>query len=153
MSWCGQPVIEETPMFVAQTMTETIARATDAVRAAEPVAAADPAAAGVSFPAAGAVDERHLRRALARGWYHQYLDANGTVLPRVLNGDPHGLKLHLFYDKSVMELFINDGRQTVTRVAIPPSPALHLEVAATGGMATLRSLTVWLIWPNRRRRM
>jgi len=73
------------------------------------------------------------------------LDANGTVLPRVLGDDPRCLMLHLFYDKSVMELFINDGLQTVTRVAIPPSSALHLKAAATGGAATLRALTAWPI--------
>jgi hypothetical protein len=28
-----------------------------------------------------------------------------------------------------------DGLQTVTRVAIPPSPTLHLEPAGTGGAA------------------
>jgi beta-fructofuranosidase len=75
----------------------------------------------------------------------QSLDVNGTVLPRLLGDDPRRLRLHLFYDTSVMELFINDGLQTVTRVAIPPSPALHLEVGATGGTATLRSLTIWPI--------
>lgn len=75
----------------------------------------------------------------------QALDANGTVLPRVLGDDPRRLTLHLFYDKSVLELFINDGLQTVTRVAIPPSSALHLEAAATGGTAMLRTLTVWPI--------
>ena len=44
-----------------------------------------------------------------------------------------------------MELFINDGLQTVTRVAVPPPPALHLEAAATGGAATLRAVTAWPI--------
>jgi sucrose-6-phosphate hydrolase SacC (GH32 family) len=76
------------------------------------------------------------------------LDANGTIVPRVLGDDLRRLRLHLFYDKSVMELFINDGLQTVTRVAIPPSPALHLEVAANDGMATVRDLTLWPIKPS-----
>ena len=76
------------------------------------------------------------------------LDANGTIVPRVLGDDLRRLRLHLFYDKSVMELFINDGMQTVTRVAIPPSPALHLEVAANDGMATVRDLTLWPIKPS-----
>jgi len=44
-----------------------------------------------------------------------------------------------------MELFVNDGLQTVTRVACPPSSALHLEAGATGGTAILRSLTIWTI--------
>ena len=55
----------------------------------------------------------------------------------------HGEPLQ-FYDKSVMEFFVNDVLQTVTRVAIPPSPALHLDVAATGGAAMVR-LTAWPI--------
>jgi beta-fructofuranosidase len=78
----------------------------------------------------------------------QALDANGTILPRVLGDDLRRLKLHLFYDKSFMELFINDGLQTVTRVVIPPSPALHLEVAANEGTATVRDLKVWPISPS-----
>jgi beta-fructofuranosidase len=73
------------------------------------------------------------------------LDANGTVLPYVLGDDPRHLRLQLFYDKSVMELFVNDGLQTVTRVAMPPSPALHIETGATGGAAIMRHLTVWPI--------
>ena len=44
-----------------------------------------------------------------------------------------------------MELLVNDGLQTVTRVASPPSPALHLDVAATGGAAIVRALTAWPI--------
>jgi beta-fructofuranosidase len=79
----------------------------------------------------------------------QALDANDTVLPRVLSDDPRRLTLHLFYDKSVLELFINDGLQTVTRVALPPSPALHLEVGAISGAATLRSLTAWPLKHNK----
>jgi sucrose-6-phosphate hydrolase SacC (GH32 family) len=75
------------------------------------------------------------------------LDANGTVLPHIVGNDPRRLRLHLFYDKSLMELFINDGLQTVTRVAIPPSPALHLEAAATSGAATLREITAWPLQP------
>jgi sucrose-6-phosphate hydrolase SacC (GH32 family) len=132
-------------MLNGQTMLETIACAEAAVRAAEPVAAADPHRPVFHFrPPAQWMNDicGALRHA---GWYHKYLDANGTVLPRVLGDDPRRLTLHLFYDKSVMELFINDGLQTVTRVAIPPSPALHLEAAATGGAATLRALTAWPI--------
>ncbi len=56
--------------------------------------------------------------------------------------------MRLFYDKSVMELFINDGLQAVTRVPIPPSPALHIEAGAISGTATLRSLTIWPINPR-----
>jgi beta-fructofuranosidase len=81
------------------------------------------------------------------------LDANGTILPCVPGDNPCRLKLHLFYDKSVMELFVNDGLQAVTRVAIPPTSILHPEVAAIGGTATLRSMTVWPIKHSKENRL
>lgn len=34
-------------------------------------------------------------------YFIRHLDADGSVLPRVLGDDPRRLTLHLFYDKSV----------------------------------------------------
>lgn len=80
------------------------------------------------------------------------LTANGTVVPRLPGDDPHHVKLHLFYDRSVMELFIDGGRQTVTRVAYPASTApLHVECRAIGGEAAITALDVWdlkAVWPT-----
>lgn len=80
------------------------------------------------------------------------LTANGTVVPRLSGGDEQHVTLHLFYDKSVMELFINGGRQTVTRVAYPASNApLRVECRAIGGEARITALDVWslkAVWPT-----
>ncbi len=60
------------------------------------------------------------------------LNINGTLIPRVYAPDPTRLKLHLFYDKSVLELFVNDGRQVVTRVAYPVSEEMVVELGSQG---------------------
>ncbi len=73
----------------------------------------------------------------------QSLDANGTVLPQILSSTPQRIQLHLFYDKSVVELFVNGGRQTVTRVAYPPSHDLHVEIVASGGEARIEHFEGW----------
>jgi beta-fructofuranosidase len=60
------------------------------------------------------------------------LNANGTSIPQVYSDDHECLKLQLFYDKTVFELFINDGRQVVTRVAYPASEKMIVTLASKG---------------------
>ena len=51
--------------------------------------------------------------------------------------------MHIFLDKSVMEAFIDGGRECVTRVIDPREEDLGIEVFAEGGRATVLSLDVW----------
>lgn len=81
------------------------------------------------------------------------LNVAGTKVPVELGKQTKVLKLHVFLDRSVMEVFINGGRKTVTRVEYPPDEDLGIAVFAEGGKATLKSLDVWKIepvWKNRR---
>ena len=75
------------------------------------------------------------------------LNVAGTAVP--LTGDDRkgDLKLRVFLDKSVMEVFVNDGRYAVTRVNYPGPDDLKVAVFADGGDATLKSLTVWQMKP------
>lgn len=66
-----------------------------------------------------------------------------TKIPFVLNENETTLKLHLFLDKSVLELFVNDGRKAVTTIIYPPTEDLGIEVVATGGRARLNKLDIW----------
>jgi len=69
------------------------------------------------------------------------LNVAGTDVPlKLISGR---LKLHLFIDKSVIEVFINDGVTSVTRVEYPGENDLGVSVFAENGNATLRSLDVW----------
>ena len=70
------------------------------------------------------------------------LDANGTCLPCLLGAQPGHIRLHLFFDRSLLELFINDGYQVITRVAYPPSLNLQVELAARGQVRVNR-VDVW----------
>ena len=73
-------------------------------------------------------------------------------VPRLSGGNEQHLTLHLFYDKSVMELFINGGRQIVTWVAYPASNApLRVECRAIGSEARITTLDIWslkAVWPT-----
>jgi len=71
------------------------------------------------------------------------LDVGGTEVPLETGGETRPLKLHVFLDRSVMEVFINGGRQAVTRVAYPAQEDLGVGVFAEGGRATLKSLDAW----------
>lgn len=53
------------------------------------------------------------------------------------------LKLHLYLDRSVMELFINDGRSCVTRVIDAAAEDLGVSVFAEEGTTTLKSFNLW----------
>ncbi|MDP6545940.1 MAG: GH32 C-terminal domain-containing protein [Phycisphaerae bacterium] len=70
------------------------------------------------------------------------LNVAGTELPLKL-GEDKTLKLHVFIDKSVLEVFINDGATSVTRVDYPGDKDLGVSVFAENGAATLKSLDAW----------
>ena len=71
------------------------------------------------------------------------LDVAGTRVPlRLAAGET--LRLHLFLDHSVMELFIQDGAASVTRVDYPPEDDVAVALFADGGPATA-SLDAWKI--------
>jgi len=71
------------------------------------------------------------------------LDAAGTRVPEVVAPEQKTLDLHVFFDKSVLELFINDGQKTVTKVVYPGSRDLQVEVFCEEGSCTLRSVDAW----------
>ncbi|NQT36382.1 MAG: GH32 C-terminal domain-containing protein [Planctomycetes bacterium] len=71
------------------------------------------------------------------------LNVAGTEVPLKLDGDSKGLWLHLFLDKSVLELFINDGATSVTRVEYPGEKNVGVSAFAENGGVTLKSLDAW----------
>jgi beta-fructofuranosidase len=82
------------------------------------------------------------RQAITIGYDGQMLHAADTQIPLKLNkGEP--LKLHIFLDRSVLEVFADNGRASVTRVIYPSAQDLGAEVFALDGEAKLNSLDVW----------
>jgi len=73
----------------------------------------------------------------------QILDVAGTQVPFELSGTEPGFELHLFLDKSVLEVFVNGGRAAVTRVIYPGEQDLGVELFAEGGQAEITSCQVW----------
>jgi beta-fructofuranosidase len=61
------------------------------------------------------------------------------------------LELHVFIDRSVVEVFVNDGRCDLAKRIYPARhDSVGVHVFAIGGSATLRSLDAWQIgavWP------
>jgi len=73
----------------------------------------------------------------------QTLRVADVAIPFTLNEQETTLKLHLFLDKSVLELFVNDGRKTVTQLIDAATDALGVEVVALGGAAQVEALDIW----------
>ena len=70
------------------------------------------------------------------------LDVAGTRVPlQLAPGDT--LRLHLFLDHSVMELFIQRGAAAVTRVGYPPEQDIAVALFAHGGAARAVALDAW----------
>ena len=69
------------------------------------------------------------------------LNVAGTKVP--LKDGARSHKVHLFLDKSVLEVFIDEGRSTVTRVNYARTEDLGIAVFAENGSASLKSLDVW----------
>jgi beta-fructofuranosidase len=76
------------------------------------------------------------------------LSYNGTELrvldvkaPLTLTGE-RKLKLRLFLDRSVLEVFANET-VCITKTILPPAAADHLTVRAEGGSATAKLIEAW----------
>lgn len=62
-------------------------------------------------------------------------------------GEP--LKLRIFVDKSVVEVFANDGRQAVMRRIYPSRPdSVGVKLFSVGGPATATTLEAWEMMPS-----
>jgi len=53
------------------------------------------------------------------------------------------LKLRIFVDKSVVEVFVNDGERVITNQIFPTEATGAIELFAEGGSAEFRNATVW----------
>ena len=72
------------------------------------------------------------------------LNVAGTEVPDVL-GEDHAVDLHLFLDRSVLEVFVNGGRQTVTKVVQAEPVEVQPQVFAEGGPAEFGGLDAWQV--------
>jgi len=72
-------------------------------------------------------------------------DAAGTQVPDVVDAKQRTMTLHVFFDKSAMELFINGGRKVVSRVVYPGSQDLRVELFSERGSVTVMSVDAWEI--------
>jgi sucrose-6-phosphate hydrolase SacC (GH32 family) len=70
------------------------------------------------------------------------LTAAGVKAKLELPASQKRLKLHIFIDRSVLEVYAN-GRACLTKVIYPGERDLGLGLFASGGSAKLKSLTVW----------
>ena len=63
-------------------------------------------------------------------------------------GKKEALKLRVFADRCMVEVFANDGRQALSRVVCPPRDGTGIKLYAKGGRAKASTVTVWDIMPT-----
>lgn len=73
----------------------------------------------------------------------QTLAVMDTQVPLELASNPKRLTLQIFLDKSVMEVFVNDGQACVTRVIYPLAEDLGVALFAEGEGAKVETLDIW----------
>jgi beta-fructofuranosidase len=71
------------------------------------------------------------------------IDVAGVKIPFELAEEEKTFKLQIFLDKSVMEVFVNDGREAISKVIYPGEKDLGVELFAVGGRAVVKSLDAW----------
>ncbi len=60
-----------------------------------------------------------------------------------LNGETNKIRMEILFDKSSLEVFINDGEKVITTYIYPDTDSNILSVFATGGSAIINSLKIW----------
>ena len=73
---------------------------------------------------------------------YEVLDVAGTRVPFELDED-EPLLLHIFLDRSALEVFVNGGCEAITRVINAPIDDVGIELFAEDGPAQLISLDAW----------
>jgi beta-fructofuranosidase len=73
------------------------------------------------------------------------VDVFGTHLEARPEGEQKAISVHVFLDKSIIEVFVNGGRQTVARVMYPPAEDLGVEAFSAGSAAVdvWRMKSIW----------
>ncbi len=77
------------------------------------------------------------QKAVTIAYDGRQVEVAGTKVPFQLRDGEKVLQVHVFLDKSVMEVFIN-GRECVTKVLYPGEADLGVSVFASGGGATVK---------------
>ena len=57
--------------------------------------------------------------------------------------DTKRVKLHIFVDRSSVEVFANDGEKVMTDRIYPPQDCDGIEIYSTGGVGKVVSLAIW----------
>lgn len=65
--------------------------------------------------------------------------------PFTLDPTESALFLHIFHDKSVIEVFVNGGRAVSTQVVMPNLENQHIALTSKGGTTKLRSADLWTL--------
>jgi sucrose-6-phosphate hydrolase SacC (GH32 family) len=75
------------------------------------------------------------------------LRVDGTEVPLAHEDAFKELSLHIFIDKALLEVFVNDGRYNVTRVMKTRPEDVNIALFSLGGTTSLKSLDVWEMKP------
>ncbi len=86
-------------------------------------------------------------RAVEIGFDGEKLDVAGVSVPLKLAESEKALKLRVFLDRSVLEVYAADGRECITRVLGAKPEDQGLELRASGGKATARKVEIWRLKP------
>lgn len=82
-----------------------------------------------------------------RAKHELYVDKGAGMKRQVvdLTGSGFGdkIRLRVLFDKSSLEVFVNDGEQVLTTYIYPDGGAGGCSVFAEGGTATVRSMKIW----------
>jgi beta-fructofuranosidase len=90
------------------------------------------------------------KRAVTIRYDGSQLEVAGVKAPLALPSGERRLNLHVYLDRSLLEIFAND-RLCFARVVDPGLGHLTVDFFAVGGNATIRSLDLWQlrsIWPT-----
>jgi fructan beta-fructosidase len=72
--------------------------------------------------------------------FHDAFPARHAAPAKLLDGRA---RLHVFVDRSIVEVFIDDGAETLTDLIFRAGEGLNWSARVTGGSATIRALEAW----------
>ena len=94
-------------------------------------------------PASASAGRTTAQDGVVIGYDGESVWVGGIEIPYVLSEGQDALKLRVFLDKSVIEVFVDDGTRVASNFIDCGANDLGIELFARGGAAAFRSIDIW----------
>ena len=103
---------------------------------------------GIDVSKSSAQNPKYSQYMMIKGDEYKNMTTNVQKAPFKIN-DGEIIKLRVFIDKSIIEVFVNDGTQSITQVVFPTNEdSVHVELFSDDSEVIVKKINAWNLFPS-----